>query len=176
MAEKSIVCPSCGFKNAADTKRCVSCGSRTAALTAVERTKQEQIERRYQQEAFSVLWLLIATVVQAVLTGAIILGLPQVVSALDFEGSHGMVASIGIWFVGGMLVGMISPGRTFLEPFIASFIIAIPTVLYLFKSQTVFTLPPFLYVVLGGIGVLFALIGSYLGERIQLGPPPKPAD
>ena len=27
---------------------------------------------------------------------------------------------------------------------------------------------------MGGIGILFALIGSYLGERIQLGPPPKP--
>ena len=176
MAEKSIVCPSRGFKNAGGTKRCVSCGARTAALTAVERTKQEQLERRYQQEAFSVLWLVIAVVVQAVLTGAIILGLPQVVSALDFEGSHGMIASIGIWFVGGMLVGMISPGRTFLEPFIASFIIAIPTVLYLYKSQTVFTLPPFLYVVMGAIGILFALIGSYLGERIQMGPPVKTAE
>lgn len=176
MADKSVVCPSCGFKNAANSKRCVSCGARTTALSASERTKQEQLERRYQQEAFSVLWLVIAIVVQAVLTGAIILGLPQVVSALDFEGSHGMMASIGIWFVGGMLVGMISPGRTFLEPFIASFIIAIPTVLYLYKSQTVFTLPPFLYVIMGGIGILFALIGSYLGERIQLGPPPKTAD
>ena len=176
MADKSVVCPSCGFKNAAGSKRCVSCGARVAVLTASERTKQEQLERRYQQEAFSVLWLLIAVVVQAVLTGAIILGLPQVVSVLDFEGSHGMLASIAIWFVGGMLVGMISPGRTFLEPFIASFIIAIPTVLYLFKSQTVFTLPPFLYVVMGGIGIMFALIGSYLGERIQLGPPPKTAD
>lgn len=176
MAEKSIVCPSCGFKNAAGAKRCVSCGAKTAELSAVQRSKQEQLERRYQQEAFSLLWLLIAVVVQAVLTGAIILGLPQVVSALDFEGSHGMLASIGIWFVGGMLVGMISPGRTFLEPFIASFIIAIPTVLYLYRSQTVFTLPPFLYVVMGGIGILFALIGSYLGERIQLGPPPKTAD
>ncbi|MBI2388130.1 MAG: zinc ribbon domain-containing protein [Deltaproteobacteria bacterium] len=176
MAEKSIVCPSCGFKNAAGVKRCVSCGAKTTELSVVVRSKQEQLERRYQQEAFSLLWLLIAVVVQAVLTGAIILGLPQVVSALDFEGSHGMIASIGIWFVGGMLVGMISPGRTFLEPFIASFIIAIPTVLYLYRSQTVFTLPPFLYVVMGGIGILFALIGSYLGERIQLGPPPKTAD
>lgn len=176
MAEKSVLCPSCGFKNAAGTKRCVSCGSRTAELSAVQRSKQEMLERRYQQDAFSVLWMLIAIVVQAVLTGAIILGLPQVVSALDFEGSHGMLASIGIWFVGGMLVGMISPGRTFLEPFIASFIIAIPTVFYLYKSQTVFTLPPFLYVIMGGIGILFALIGSYLGERIQLGPPPKTAD
>ncbi len=175
-AEKNVICPSCGFKNAVGTKRCVSCGSKTAALGPVERSKQEQLERRYQQEAFSVMWLLIAMVVQAVLTGAIILGLPQVVSALDFEGSHGMIASIAIWFVGGMLVGMISPGRTFLEPFIASFIVAIPTVLYLYKSETVFTLPPFLYVVMGGIGILFALIGSYLGERIQLGPPPKTAD
>ena len=176
MAAKQIVCPSCGFKNAVGAKRCVSCGSKTSSLTTVERTKQEQLERRYQQEAFSVSWLMIAMLVQAVLTGAIILGLPQVVATLDFEGSHGMLAAIGIWFVGGMLVGMISPGRTFLEPVIASFIVAIPTVLYLFKSETVFTLPPFLYVVLGGIGVMFALIGSYLGERIQMGPAPKTAE
>jgi hypothetical protein len=176
MAAKQVVCSSCGFKNAPGAKRCVSCGAKTAALTATERTKQEMLERRYQQDAFSVSWLFIAMLVQAVLTGAIILGLPQVVSTLDFEGSHGMLTAIGIWFIGGLLVGMISPGRTFLEPVIASFIVAIPTVLYLYKSETVFTLPPFLYVVLGCIGVMFALIGSYIGERIQMGPAPKPAD
>lgn len=173
MAAANVICPSCGFKNAQGAKRCVSCGARTTALTSGELSKKEQLERRYQQDAFSVTWLCIAMVVQAVLTGAIILGLPQVVGTLDFEGSHGMLTAIAIWFVGGMLVGMISPGRTFLEPVIASFIVAIPTVLYLFKTETVFTLPPFLYVVLGAIGVMFALIGSYLGERIQLGPAPK---
>ena len=52
-------------------------------------------------------------------------------------------------------------------------IVAIPTVLFLYKTETVFTLPPILYVVLGAIGIMFALIGSYLGERIQLGPAPK---
>jgi hypothetical protein len=176
MAAKNVVCQSCGYSNAVGTKRCVSCGAKLAGLAAVERSKQEQLERRYQQETFSLTWLLLAIVVQAVLTGAVVLGLPQVVSTLDFEGSHGMLASIGIWFLGGMLVGMISPGRTFLEPFIASFVVAIPTVLYLYRSETVFTLPPFLYCVLGLIGVLFALIGSYLGERIQMGPPPKAAD
>ena len=31
-------------------------------------------------------------------------------------------------------------------------------------------------VILAIIGVLFTLIGSYLGERIQMGPPPKPAE
>ena len=176
MAPKQVVCGSCGYKNPGGSKRCVSCGMKLEGLGAVERTKAEQLARRYQQETFSIMWLVIGIVVQAVLTGAIIMGLPQVVSALDFEGSHGMMASIGIWFVGGMLVGMISPGRTFLEPFIGSFIVAIPTVYFLYKTETVFTLPPFLYVVMGGIGILFSLIGSYLGERIQMGPPPKIAD
>jgi hypothetical protein len=31
-----------------------------------------------------------------------------------------------------------------------------------------------LYVILAGIGLLFSLIGSAIGERIQMGPPPAP--
>jgi hypothetical protein len=34
-------------------------------------------------------------------------------------------------------------------------------------------LPTFLYVIMALIGVLFTLVGAYIGERIQLGPPPK---
>jgi len=37
-------------------------------------------------------------------------------------------------------------------------------------------MPLFLYLIFAGIGILLALIGAYIGERIQLGPPPKPAD
>ena len=110
------------------------------------------------------------------LTAALVVGLPMVVSALDFEGSNGMTASIPVWFVGGLLVGMISPGKTFIEPVVASFLVAMPTIFYLFKGQTVRTMPIFMYVILAIIGVLFTLIGSYLGERIQMGPPPKPAE
>jgi len=29
---------------------------------------------------------------------------------------------------------------------------------------------------MAAIGVLFTLIGAYIGERIQLGPPPKPVE
>jgi hypothetical protein len=29
---------------------------------------------------------------------------------------------------------------------------------------------------MAGIGVMFTMVGSYLGERIQMGPPPKPVD
>jgi hypothetical protein len=38
------------------------------------------------------------------------------------------------------------------------------------------TMPAFMYVLLSVLGVLFTLIGAYIGERIQMGPPPKAAD
>lgn len=121
-------------------------------------------------------WLFIATAVQGVLTAALVFGLPRILGFLDFEGGNGMSMCVPVWFVGGVLVGMISPGRTFVEPMVASFVVAIPTTFLLIESQTVRTMPTFLYVVMSAIGVMFTLIGSYIGERVQLGPPPKPAD
>jgi hypothetical protein len=81
-----------------------------------------------------------------------------------------------VWFLGGLLVGMISPGRTFVEPAVASLLVAIPATFLLIQSQTVRTMPLFLYLIFAGIGILLALIGAYIGERIQLGPPPKTAE
>jgi hypothetical protein len=171
------VCPSCGFtKNPPGSVRCASCGARMEAIGKVQRTREEELERRYQQEGMSVQWMVIALAVQGVLTAALVFGLPMVITAIDFEGGNGMTVCIPVWFVGGLLVGMISPGRTFIEPVVASFIVAIPTTFLLVQSQTVRTLPTFLYVIMGAIGIMFTLIGAYLGERIQLGPPPKPAD
>jgi hypothetical protein len=146
------------------------------AIGKVHRTREEEIERRYQQEGVSIQWLAIAFAVQAVLTAALVFGLPMVLPWIDFEGGNGMTVCVPVWFVGGLLVGMISPGRTFIEPVVASFIVAIPTTFLLVESQTVRTLPTFLYVIMAAIGVLFTLIGAYIGERIQLGPPPKLAE
>src|SRR4030095_5309806 len=101
----------------------------------------------------------------------------------DSEGYHARSLSIPVWFVGGVLVGLISPGKTFVEPVVAALIVALPTVFYLYNGifgvagpgQTVRTMPIFMYIIMALIGVMFALVGSYVGERIQLGPPPKPA-
>jgi cation transport ATPase len=174
---KKIICPSCGFKNTAPlpNNRCVSCGAKIDDLKRVL-SRQEELERRYQQEGFSPLWFGVSLVVMGVLTAAIVMGLPMVVPAFDFEGSAGMIMAIPVWFVAGLLVGLISPGKTFIEPVVASFLIAIPTAFLLFRSQTVKTMPAFMYVLMGALGVLFTLIGAYLGERIQMGPPPKAAD
>jgi hypothetical protein len=173
----SVNCPSCGARNSPvpANGRCISCGASMEALKPARNAEMER-QRRYQQEGFSLLWMGIALLVQSVLTAALVIGLPMVVGALDFEGSNGMIVAIPVWFVGGMLLGMISPGKTFIEPVVAAFLVAIPTVFYLARSQTVRTMPLFMYVIMAAIGVLFTLIGSYIGERIQMGPPPKPAE
>jgi hypothetical protein len=130
---------------------------------------------RRSGDGFSIVWCGIALLVQVVLSAAIVVGLPMVVPALDFEGRYGMMIALPVWFVGGVLLGMISPGKRVMEPVIATVLVAAPTVWHLVRTQTVRTLPLFMYVILAFIGIMFTLIGSYLGERIQMGPPPKRA-
>ncbi len=171
--EKSkIICPSCGFQNTGPLAngRCVSCGARvedgTGSIALADSAN------RYQQQTFDLTWFGISIGVMVVLTGAIVIGLPAVVPVLDFEGYAGMMMAIPVWAFGGMLVGLISPGRTFMEPVAAAFLVAIPTVFVLFNGQTVKTMPVFMYVLFSALGLLFTLIGAYAGERIQMGPEP----
>ena len=44
--------------------------------------------------------------------------------------------------------------RALIEPMVASFVIAIPTTFLLIQSQTVRTMPTFLYVVMSAIGIM----------------------
>ena len=112
-AAKPVTCPSCGFKkNAPGSIRCASCGAKIEDLGRAKRSREEELARRYQQEGVSVSCLLIAFLVQGVLTAALVFGLPMVLPMLDFEGQNGMLVCIPVWFLGGILVGMISPGRT----------------------------------------------------------------
>jgi hypothetical protein len=176
-AAKAIVCPSCGFqKNPPGSARCASCGAKMEDPSRPSKRPQEDAARRYQQEGVSVQWLVIAFLVEGVLTAALVFGLPMVLPVLDFEGQNGMLMCVPVWFLGGLLVGMISPGRTFIEPAVASLLVAIPTTFLLIQSQTVRTMPLFLYLIFAAIGILLTLIGAYIGERIQLGPPPKTAE
>ena len=170
---KQIVCPSCGFKNQAPlaNDRCVSCGSKVEELGPA--MNREGDEHRYEQDGFSLLWFAISIVISGMLTFAVVGAMPRLVTALDFEGSAGMLMAIPVWFVSGALIGMISPGKTFIEPVVATFLVAMPTAFLLFLGQTVKTMPAFMYVLMSALGVLFTLIGSYLGERFQMGTVPK---
>lgn len=176
-AANKILCSSCGFQNTAPlaNNRCVSCGAKIEELKR-QLTRQEELERRYQQEGFSLQWFGVSLAIIVVMTAALVMGLPMVIPALDFEGSAGMLVSIPVWFLGGLLIGLISPGRTFIEPVVAVFLVALPTAFLLFMGQTVKTMPAFMYALMSVLGVLFTLIGSYIGERIQLGPQPKTSE
>jgi hypothetical protein len=163
-------CPSCGALYSADApgQSCASCG---AKLSEARPSRYEDPDRaRQHQEGFSATWCGISLGVVGILTAAVVIGLPMVVPVFDFEGSAGMMLAIPVWFVSGMLVGLISPGRTVAEPVLATFLVAMPTAFLLFTGQTVKTMPAFMYVLLSALGVLFAMIGSYAGELIQVGP------
>jgi hypothetical protein len=168
---EQIICSSCGFANTPPlaSGRCASCGAKIEDLRK-QASQRAEIERRFHQEGFSPLWFGIAFAVMAIMTSALVMGLPIVIPLLDFEGSAGMLVSIPVWFMGGLLIGLISPGRTYIEPMAAVFLVAVPTAFILHLNQTVKTMPAFMYVLMSALGVLFTLIGSYLGERVQLGP------
>lgn len=168
----AVACHSCGFaNNPQGATRCTSCGASLESLGKLERSAEELRALRFQQEGINGTWVAIATVVQVALTAAVIFALPMAMPrVVDFEGGSGMLACIPLWFVGGALVGLISPGRTFLEPAVGAFLVAVPTTYMLIQSQTVRILPTFLYFVLAGIGVMFTIVGAYVGERVQLKP------
>jgi hypothetical protein len=162
-------CSACGAPIVATTpdQHCSACGARVRDGAVAG---QDDTERQYHQEGFSLTWCGISLLVVGILTAAVVMGLPMVVPLFDFEGSAGMMLSIPVWFVSGVLVGLISPGRKVLEPVVATFLVAVPTAFLLFTGQTVKVMPSFMYVLLSALGVLFSMIGSYAGERIQLGP------
>lgn len=165
---KVLVCPSCGFKNQLPlaSGHCVSCGA--SVEEGAPHSVRGHATAMARDKTFDIKWFGIAMVVMIVLTGAIVIGLPAVIPALDFEGSAGMVVAIPVWFTGGLLVGLISPGRTFAEPAMSVLLVAAPTAFVLYSGQTVRTMPAFMYALFSALGVLFALIGAYVGERLQM--------
>lgn len=171
-AKDEIVCHVCGFKNAANTERCVSCGAKIDAVHA-DYTAEEEAARENQQEGFSIVWVMAAFGIYLTLQ-ALVLGLaPMAISSFDpFGGSSGAVAALAIscvvWFFGGIIVGFVSPGKTFIEPAVGACIAAVPTVAY-----TMWQAPAGLDVdylqtgVLAIMGIMISLFGAFLGERVQ---------
>ena len=176
MAEsKTISCKYCGSKNPGPLadNRCRECGAKTDEAPPPPSSRHDELAAAHYQQGFSLPWCGISVAIVSILTASIVMGLPIVIPAFDFEGSTGMMLAIPIWFLSGMLVGLISPGRTVAEPVVATFLVAMPTAFFLFEGQTVKTLPAFMYVLVSALGVLFSLIGSYAGERVQMGPAPR---
>src|SRR4051794_41081394 len=122
MAATEITCPMCGFKNAANVARCVSCGAKVESFGAGDYTEEEEAARRHQQETFEWKWAFIAVGVYLALQAIILVVAPMLISSFDPQGMPGLFISVAVWFVGGIVVGFISPGKTFLEPAVGALI------------------------------------------------------
>lgn len=162
-----IVCHVCGAKNKPDAVRCLSCGAKLENFAA-DYTAEEEAARQNQQSGFSPLWIAVSFGIYIVLQGIFLVGLDIALDAYDPQGFWGLVISIPIWFVGGIVVGRLSPGRTFLEPAVGAILACIPTVAYIIYITAEGFMPSALeLIMLGAMGVMVSLFGAFLGEKLQ---------
>jgi hypothetical protein len=176
-AEREITCPMCGFKNPESIERCRSCGAKVEEITA-SYSDEESGDRRHQQDHFELRWALLSAGVYLLAQLVILVGLPLVISSFDPQGLPGLLISVAVWFVGGIVVGIVSPGKTFVEPAVGALIAVIPTVSYLAITTPDGFQPTLLaYIVTALLGVMIALFGAFLGEKLQMNSrgPSKPA-
>jgi hypothetical protein len=171
MAAQDIICSVCGSKNPASAKRCASCGAKIEPLGEGLLTPEEQAAKRYQQEGFLWKWAFVTFAIDFVLAAIVLVALRFVLSSAGYDpqGLPGIMIMVAIWFFGGTLVGVVSPGKTFLEPAVGALLAMLPTVGWLIYIDEVATLSFPAYLVSGLIGVMVALIGAFLGERVQMG-------
>ncbi len=138
MASSELICAVCGANNPANIQRCRSCGAKLESLSSMDLSEEEERARRMQQDGFEWKWVFIAFAVYVTLQAIFLFGLRFVIATYDPQGLPGLLISAGVWFVGGILVGAISPGKTFLEPTVAALLAVIPTIAYLMSIADVY--------------------------------------
>jgi hypothetical protein len=157
----------CGFNNPADEARCSSCGARVEALR-VSYSDDEALRRRYQQEDFEWTWTALAAGVSAGLQALVLGLLPTLIYAFDPQGLSGLMLRVAVFFARGVILGVVSPGKTFVEPAAGSMLAAGPTLaLVAMRTPEGFEPTVLAYIVCAVMGVMMALFGAFVGERVQ---------
>lgn len=91
--------------------------------------------------------------------------LPFVVSTYDPQGLPGLLISAAVWFVVAIVVAIMSPGKTVLEPGLGAMLAVGPTVAYLVTiTPEGLNASTMSYVVTGILGVMTAMLGAFIGE------------
>ena len=173
-AKDSVICHVCGFKNALNADRCVSCGAKIDAAGGMY-SEEEASRHEALQKGFSWLWLGIAFGTYLVLQLIVLVALPAVIDSYDPQGFSALMLSVAVWFVGGLAVGFLSPGKTFFEPALGALFAVVPTILWVINTTPGapehldggFQLTMPVYILGGILGGLVSLFGAFLGEKAQ---------
>ncbi len=114
-----------------------------------------------QNTDFSLLWVLIGTVIVLVLQMGPLF-------ALGIDGYAGLFLGTGVCFLGGILIAFLSPGRTYVEALVAALISTIATNVFLAMTTPEGLGPVWYHYAFGTvIAALFGLFGARLGEAVQ---------
>lgn len=174
-AKDQVICHVCGFKNAPDSERCVSCGAKLEEL-GVAYSAEDEARRRDQQKGFAVVWAAVSFGIYLVLQAVALMVLPAIIDAYDPQGFSALMISLAMWFLGGVITGVVSPGKTFLEPAIGALLAVGPTVWWIVSITPAapdrlegggFQLEMPAYLIGGLLGGMISLFGAFLGERLQ---------
>lgn len=173
-AKDQVICHVCGFKNETTGERCVSCGAKLEELGSTYSTEDER--PRDQQKGFAIVWAAASFGIYLVLQGIALMLLPAVIDAYDPQGFSALMISLAMWFLGGILTGAVSPGKTFLEPAVGALLAVGPTVWWIVYITPAapdrlegggFQLDMPAYLIGGLLGGMISLFGAYLGEKLQ---------
>jgi hypothetical protein len=166
--EREVTCPMCGFKNPESIERCRSCGAKVEELST-SYSDEEAYERRYQQDGFEWKWAIRSALAILAVQVVVLVVLPKVISTYDPDGVGGLLVSVAVYAVVGFFVGFVSPGKTFVEPAVGTMIAVVPTASYLAWRTPSGPFQPTLlaYIVACSLGVMLALFGAFLGEKLS---------
>lgn len=165
MAGAVVVCPNCRRKLSGDAEltRCPACGvALDRAEMSMPATSDPTLQAlRREQQGLRWRWVMVSLAIFGIVQmGPLLL--------LGLDGWVGVGLSIAVWFVGGIVVGFVSPGKTVYEPALAALGTAVPTMVWLHFVTPAGLGPSLLaYLVAGVGGVGLGLFGARLGETIQ---------
>lgn len=172
--QETTFCPKCGTENQASEERCKKCGAGIEGEALVDDIEAERMH--FQQETFSWKWVGISLLVIAGLHALLVFVVFQYILITNVW----VQIAIGLvpYFCGGILIGALSPGKTFLEPLYASILPALvfPPIVEWYNVQaqrpadfsealTFVSWPSALAPIL--VAILLALFGAWIGEKIQ---------
>ncbi len=162
MPKRTIICSVCGARNPDSHTRCSACGAKLDTSFALD---DHNLAETKDPEDISWRWVGVATALAFVLQTALLVILPALVSAYDPQGLPGLGISTLVWFIVGVVVSALTPGKTYFEPAIAAFLMSFLTIPYLMNIADVYPMSLLAYVVGCVLGVMVTVLGAVMGDK-----------